>query len=102
MVEQGNILGDLIVSDRYELLGMCTGNVIVQRNSVLYLYGIVSKSITLEPGSKALFKVSLAGILSTMVGITVSQVAYLETLSSHQRSSNSVKAKKPNVQYIRL
>ncbi|GAM53994.1 hypothetical protein JCM19231_3514 [Vibrio ishigakensis] len=61
MVEQGNILGDLIVSDRYELLGMCTGNVIVQRNSVLYLYGIVSKSITLEPGSKAFIQGIVGG-----------------------------------------
>ncbi|GAM74741.1 hypothetical protein JCM19241_1084 [Vibrio ishigakensis] len=61
MVEQGNILGDLIVSDRYELLGMCTGNVLVQRNSVLYLYGIVSKSITLEPGSKVFIQGIVGG-----------------------------------------
>ncbi|GAM60821.1 hypothetical protein JCM19232_3763 [Vibrio ishigakensis] len=80
MVEQGNILGDLIVSDRYELLGMCTGNVLVQRNSVLYLYGIVSKSITLEPGSKVFIQGIVGGDIINNGGDIASPEAYLETL----------------------
>ena len=53
MILEENMEEDLIVEEETTINATVTGNVIVKNSAVMQLYGIITKDLTIEEGSKA-------------------------------------------------